>query len=242
MLSQLNDIYHAIIKNPQVESYQTILNHLKVSWQVGDEDLAKVPQKGAVVIVANHPFGGVEAMVLLSILRWIRPDVKVSANFLLKRIPNSDRTFIFADPYKTQESRERNIKTLQETFNWLNQDHMLVIFPACSVSRFQVSQGKITDPPWRPSIAGMIRRTKATVVPIYFDGMNTLFFGALGILHPRLRKFLLPREIMHQTGKTFNLKIDRPICYDDLLAQKLQSDLEIINYLRRRTYDLAHKK
>ncbi|NES87582.1 MAG: hypothetical protein F6K10_43170 [Moorea sp. SIO2B7] len=118
---------------------------------------------------------------------------------------------------------------------------MLVIFPACSVFRFQVSQGKIIDPPWRPSIAGMIRRTKATVVPVYFEGMNTLLFGILGILKPRLRMFLLPREIIHQTGKTFKLKIEQPISYENLFEQKLQSDVEIINYLRQRTYHLAHR-
>lgn len=241
LLSQLNETYHAIIKNPQVESYQTILEHLKVSWQVGDQDLAKIPRKGAVVIVANHPCGGIEGIILLSILRSIRPDVKANANFLLNRIPQSEEIFILTDPYKNQKSKERNTKTLQEISNWLGQGHMLVIFPACAVSRFGFIQGKVVDAPWRPSVARLIRATKSTVVPIYFDASNTLMYSMACFINPRLRIFLLPREIIKQSQKTLKVKVGKPIFDDDSLAQQFPRDLELIDYLRQCTYGLNHR-
>ena len=150
---------------PEGRFVERALEVLKIQLQVADRDLMRIPSSGPVVVIANHPYGAVEGLALTSILRGVRPDVKIMANFLLQRIPELRDFLIAVDPFDRDDSNRFNFKPLKESIQWLTNGGALVVFPAGAVSHLQVKQRRITDPPWNRVVARFVRKTGASVLP-----------------------------------------------------------------------------
>jgi putative hemolysin len=191
-------------------------------------------------VVANHPFGAIEGIILADILRSRRPDVKIMANHLLKCIPEMRELFIFVDPFGTRDALKDNVKPLKEAIRWVRNGAMLGLFPAGEVSHLRLPRTEITDPEWTNTIAGIIRKTGAAVIPVYFDGTNSAFFQMAGLVHRRLRTALLPRELLNKCNKDIQVYVGNPVSFERLST--LQTDREIMSYLRFRTYALRHRR
>ena len=169
-----------------------VLLGMDVRTIVSDEDRARIPKTGPVVVVANHPFGGIEGVVMLSILNSVRPDAKAMANYLLQLIPEMREMFIPVNPFGSPNAAKQNIKPLLETMKWLRDGHILGVFPSGEVSSIDIRSGCVRDPAWSPTIAGIALKTKATIVPMFFAGRNPALFQIAGLIHPRLRTVMLP--------------------------------------------------
>ncbi len=157
--------------------------------------------KGPVIVVANHPFGGIETVILASILRKMRVDVKFMANYLLNAVPEIRDLLITVNPFKGTTSVRDNIKPIRESIQWVQNNGMLVVFPAGAVSHFDLQKGTITDPDWSHSIARIIRKTGAPVLPMFFQGTNSAAFHMAGMVHPFLRTAMLPNELLNKGQK-----------------------------------------
>ncbi len=238
-LDQLNHVYHSAVSQFQNESFNdSMLHQHQVHYQVPDSDLERIPKNGRLIAVANHPFGGLEGLILASLLGRVRKDVKLMANFLLECMPEMKPISIFVDPFKNEKSKYRNLVPLKDCIAHLNQEGLLGVFPAGEVSSIQLKKARIEDPQWSPTIAHIARKTKSPVLPVYFEGSNSLFFHLAGFCHPRLRTALLPHEFMNKKGHTIHIRIGKPIPSDRILDFK--NDQDLTDYLRERTYFLAH--
>ena len=239
LFDQLNALYHQTLHLQDSRHFhEKLLEALRIRYEVSPEDLARIPPEGPVVVTSNHPFGAIEGIILASILRSVRSDVKVMANFLLGSIPELRDLFILVDPFARQTSTYANVRALRETLNWLKGGAMLAVFPAGEVSHIDLPSRKVTDPEWSDSIARIIRATGACALPVCFSGANGLAFQVLGLVHPRLRTALLPHEFLNKRDKTIPLRIGSPIPFNRLAA--FRTDRELMAYLRHRTYALAH--
>jgi len=128
-LREVDNIYSGACRlNPEKPFSDRILASMGVAYTYSETDLAGVPKTGPVVVVANHPFGGVEGIVLLSLLRRVRPDVRVMANYLLHAIPEMRDDFIFVDPFGSTGSARANLKPIKECMAWLKQGGLLIVF------------------------------------------------------------------------------------------------------------------
>lgn len=214
------------------------LRHMDVRPQVKPEDLENIPKKGPAVVVGNHPFGGIEGIIMADILLSCRPDVKVVANLLLNRIPQLRDLTIPVDPFNRSGSVRTNIGSMREALHWLKSGGMLLVFPAGEVSHLKMSPIEVADPAWSPTIGRLIRRTAAPVLPVFFRGHNGPGFQAAGLIHPRLRTVLLARQLMGMRGRTVPIDIGRLIPFRWL--QRYSGDAELMAYLRWRTYLLGH--
>jgi putative hemolysin len=238
LFDQLNALYYRILHVKDGRTFhEKLLQELGVHYEAPPGDLARIPTDGPVVVTANHPFGAIEGIILVTILRSVRPDVKVMANFLLGSIPELRDLFILVDPFARPTSTYANVRALREALTWLKRGRMLAVFPAGEVSHIDFPSRTVTDPEWNDSIARIIRATGATALPVYFDGSNGLAFQVLGLVHPRLRTALLPHEFLNKRDKTIGLRIGSPIAFNRLAAFK--TDHELMQYLRHRTYALA---
>ena len=213
------------------------LNELGISYDISEKDLAKIPKDGPAIIVANHPFGGIEGIVLINILEKRRKDFKILANFLLSRVHMLVHHFIFVDPFGAKSSTKKNTQPLRDAFDHLRKDGLLVTFPSGTVSHFQWRSRQVTDPMWNINIARIARRSKVPVIPLFFEGNNGLLFQIAGVLHPFLRTILLPRELINQMNKKLKLKVGNPIPASRLA--EFESDEDALSYLRLRTYILG---
>ncbi|HEY8241089.1 MAG TPA: lysophospholipid acyltransferase family protein, partial [Kiritimatiellia bacterium] len=197
------------------------------------------PKSGPAIVVANHPFGGIEGIILCAMLKSVRPDVKLMANYMLQRIPDMRDLFIFVDPFGGSGAKRINVKPMKESLQWLKDGGVLGIFPSGEVSHLHLSRGGISDPEWSETVAKLVRRTRVPVVPVYFEGTNSALFQVLGLMHPRVRTAMLPHEVMNKQRKTIDVRVGNPIPFERL--EPLDDDKALMNYLRVRTYNLRNR-
>ena len=213
------------------------LQLLDVSYQLNPNDRSRIPTSGPCILIANHPYGGIEGLAIIDLLHQIRPDFKIMANFILERIPQLQPWLISVDPFSKKSSAGKNLAPLRKSLNWLREGGMLVIFPAGEVSSRQAPGEDVTDPPWSSTLPRLARMSKAPVLPVFFSGENGRMFHWAGQIHPCLRTVLLPRMLLNKQGKTLNIKVG------NLLSKKkiaeFTSDQSLVEYLRLRTYALG---
>lgn len=237
-LSTFDSMYSQI--RGDIDFLQNVLDLLGVSVDVAEKDLENIPEKGAAVVVANHPYGGIEGVILLHVLRQVRPDVKVLANHLLGQIPEMREYIIEVDPFEGKGSAQKNIQGLKRALRWIRQGGLLVIFPAGEVSSIQLHKAVVTDPKWSSTAGRIIRIAKAPVIPAHFPGHNGPLFHMLGLIHPILRTMLLPREFLNKQKKSIELRFGKPVS-----ARKISSardDDSLTSLLRLRTYLLEKRR
>lgn len=213
------------------------LRAVGVGWRLDEADRARIPARGPAVVVANHPHGLLDGLVIGTALRSIRPDVKVLANHLLKDVPELRELLIFVDPFGADPTA--NMAAVKQALAWLRDGGLLAVFPAGEVSSLDLRRGTVADPAWSAVPARLARRVKAPVVPLFFEGGNSPLFQLAGLVHPRLRTALLPRELLWKRRATVVLRTGRAIAPEQL--DGFASDAEATEYLRARTYLLAER-
>ncbi|MDR3553885.1 MAG: GNAT family N-acetyltransferase [Syntrophobacteraceae bacterium] len=218
-----------------------MLKVLDVSFEFSESDRARIPGSGPLIAVANHPFGAVEGMILSSILTAARGEARIMANFLLGALGNGelDKVLLYVDPYDSKGATRQNVKPLREAIDWVRGGMALGIFPAGEVSRVHGSQLGVIDSQWSPTVARIIRKTEASVLPVYFEGRNSLIFCALGLIHPLLRSMMLPRENILKEPRRVRVHIGKPVSFRKLAGL---DDSSMMDYLRLRTYNLKNRK
>jgi putative hemolysin len=241
-LETINRLYAQSLSRYDRRNYfPTVLETLNIEYQVSDEDRAKIPAEGPVVVVANHPFGAIDGVILGDILTRARPDVRLLGNQLLAGIPEVRDWIIPVDAFGTGSAAvQHNIGPLKACVRWLRRRGVLATFPSGTVSHFQLRQGRVSDPPWSPNIAALVRRTGATVVPVFFEGRNSVTFQLAGLLHAGLRTALLPHELLKRSNSKVAVRIGRPISPEK--SGRFADDATLIEYLRFKTYMLKRRE
>ncbi len=217
--------------------FETFLERLGAHWTCPEDDLAHIPRKGGLVIVANHPFGMVEGPVMGALLAGVRKDVRFLANSLLGAIPGLEEFVIPVDPYGG--AAKGNWRFIRQSLQWLRKGGVLVTFPAGAVSSLQFPKMQVADPEWNEAIGGLLRISGAPALPMYFHGSNGPTFQIAGLVHPWVRTMLLPTELLNKKGVTIRVSAGRPIS-SATLAQ-LPGDRERVAYLRGRTHLLEQR-
>ena len=238
-MDQARELYQRVRSAPQGFRLEALLAEMKVKLDVQPADLERIPAKGPLVAVANHPFGVLDGAALAVLLSRVRPDVKILANSLLEGIPELHEHCIFVDPFRTPASTDKNVKPLKQALAWLRQGGALAVFPAGEVSQWNVRQAQVTDPVWNTVAARLVRKTGANALPVYFCGRNSVTFQLLGLINPRLRTLFLLQEFLQQREKDVQVRIGGAIPSE--LIANLDSDEEATEYLRLRTYLLSYR-
>ncbi|GLQ73389.1 lysophospholipid acyltransferase family protein [Vibrio penaeicida] len=208
------------------------LQALNIDYNVQQGSLNSIPEEGPVVIVANHPLGAIEGVILAALVRHRRPDVKVMANELLKQLPELSDLFIGVDVFESKSAIKTNLTAMRSAHQHLANGGALIIFPAGEVSTYQDAQ--LQDKTWSRSVAKLVKKSKATCVPIYIEGKNSSLFYLAGKIHPLLRTAMLGREMIGKRSSQIQLSIGEPILYSEM--KSLNSEQDLVHYLRLNTY------
>lgn len=215
------------------------LKALDIDYRASIRSSVPVPATGPLIVIANHPFGGLEGMVLLDYLRRFRPNVRLLANYILNRVPEMRSHIISVDPFELEGSKKRNIAPLRQALQWLTDDGILGIFPSGTVSHLDMSTRTVKDPAWHISVARLIQKSGASVLPIYFHGRNSAFFQMAGLINPLCRTALLPRELLNKRGRTISFEVGQVISKERL--GQCQSEEELLKYVRFCTQVLRYR-
>ncbi len=238
---KLNDIYNESLGGDESLSFpRRVLETMNVTWRIHAQEGSPFPKEGPVVVVSNHPFGGIEGILMLALLEQYRADAKVMANYMLSAMPALRDFFFFVDPFGGPDSKRANLKSMKACLKWLEDGHVLGVFPAGEVSSIDLKSGKVRDPEWSTTIARMVRRTGATVVPVFFGGNNGVLFNMAGLVHPRLRTLMLPKQFVNKKNREITVEMGQPIAPNEMADYA--DDEKLMGYLRLRTYNLGERE
>jgi putative hemolysin len=235
-INDVNELFAQAQDKQGIEFIDAILKGCGVEIEFDEKELRNIPKTGGFIAIANHPYGGIEGLVLLKVLLMARPDAKLMANFLLKKIPNLSDFFIAVNPFENIE-HSSSISGLKNTLELLANGTPVGIFPAGEVSTFKIEKQQVTDRMWHPVVGKIIARAQVPVVPIYFHGNNGLLFNLLSLIHPTLRTAKLPSELFNKQGHTIKLRIGKAINVAEY--PEYTNSTKLLNYLRARTYALG---
>jgi len=210
---------------------------LNIDYKLAHGSIENIPGTGATIVVSNHPYGAIDGMAMIDLLKTRRDDIKVMANGFLKRVPEISDVILSVNPYGHKEATKQNAAAMRECLRWLNKGGLIFMFPAGDVSSLKISKLSITDTEWDTKVIRLAKKTGAAVVPVHIEGKNSPSFYLAGAIHPKLRTLLLPRQIIKKRGSTINIRIGKTINANKLL--KLDSDQERSELLKSRTYLLA---
>lgn len=239
-IQKINRVYQASCGADNEDEFaMRVLQAIQVTYELPEKDLEDLRKlEGPVLVVANHPFGAIEALILIRLLSRIRPDYKILANYLLLKIPELKSRFLGINPFETSESVRDNLASTRASIRLLNEGGLLAVFPAGEVSARKLPGNLLKDKPWDPGIARIARNAGATVVPIFFEGGNSTFFHLVGMVSMRLRTLFLIREFMNPVQNKIRFKIGKPILPSRM--SEFETDESLIQYLQSKTYLIGY--
>jgi putative hemolysin len=232
-------LFRAHPQHPKVFAWFDAVAHaLKLQEDVDLPAEFEFPKQGPLIIVANHPFGIIDPIMLARWAAQFRPDLKVMTNSLMLAMKELEGHVIPVDPFGGDGAAKLNMAPMKEALRLLRGGGTLVIFPAGEVASYKPGRG-VDEPTWSTHVGSLVRRTQATVLPVYFPGSNSALFHAAGLIHPRLRTSLLLREFCNRANTPVPMCVGNPIPYSRL--KKFEDDESLTRYLRIHTFVLHQR-
>ena len=220
------------------EFANAFLKDLNLNYEVqGMEHLQSVLD-GPFITISNHPYGGLDGLILIDLFGHLREDYKVMVNKFLSKVKTLNDNFIYVVP-KTKSTKgisQENIEGMRKTLKHINEGHPLGIFPSGAVSDFRFKDFCVRDREWQQPAVELIRYLKVPVIPVRFFDQNTNWFYFLGLINWRLRTLRLPREILNKEGKTVRLGIGEIISVEE---QMRVPEADFAAMLRSSVYDIV---
>ncbi|OAQ40594.1 hypothetical protein A5893_06520 [Pedobacter psychrophilus] len=236
-INALNNMLSDAKELKGLEFVKFVFRYLNIKTEVDSTELKNIPKTGAFIIVANHPYGAVESLALLELLVTQRPDTLFMGNFLLKKIPHLADQIIAVNPFEKIKDSS-SITGLKTTLSKLKSGTPVAIFPAGEVSAFDFRTLKVIDRKWHQVVGKLIAKAGVPVLPVYFHGHNRFVFSLLRYVHPSLQTAMLPSELFNKKNKTLKISIGKLQGTDDLPITF--KDPQFLDFLRKKTYQLAH--
>lgn len=213
------------------------VSQLDLKIKINGNPLQNIPKKGSLLVVANHPFGQIDGLVLGYILEKIRPDFKIVAWDIMNEIDELKGSILPISFKNEYSSKKANLKTLQETIKTLKEGRAVAIFPSGEAAISDNYLGKAKEGKWQKFVSKLVLSTDTPVLPIYFHGQNSRMFQVIGNIGYYFKLSMFFNEINMMIGKDIYLTIGNTLSHSDYSAQKSNDDL--IDFLYRETEKLS---
>lgn len=200
--------------------------------------LDNIPARGPVIVIANHPYGILDGLVLGHILALARDDFRILANSVFQKSAELERVILPISFDEGKAALAQNIQTRKSALRFLSEGGAIGVFPGGTVSTAATPFGRPMDPCWRGFTARMIAKSEATVVPVFFDGQTSRLFQIASHLHSTLRLGLLIQEFRKRVNTPVRVVIGDPIARSDL-DKNAKDPRAMMDFLRQATYDLS---
>lgn len=182
----------------------------------GNEWPAKVAPDVPLVMIANHPFGISDGIVVLALAEQLNRPYRILIYDDVLRTPEIRPFGLPVDFSETREAIKTNLKTRAEARRLLKDGVTIIVFPAGGVATADHPFGKAEELPWKTFTARLIQQAEASVLPIYFEGQNSALFHFVSHYSLTLRLSLLMSEFRRRLGVTAKVHVGRVLPYDGL--------------------------
>jgi putative hemolysin len=195
--------------------------------------LERIPRKGRLIVVCNHPTGIADGIAVYDALKAIRPDLCFYANSDAHRVsPRLTEVLIPVEWVEAKRTRERTRLTLQLTKEALEAERCLVIFPSGRLAR-RGADGRLSDPPWAPTAISLARRHETSIAPIHVAGPWSGLFHLFDRFSPELRDITLFHELLNKEGGAFRLTAGPAIPPEALFGEAAEVVERLKGYVER---------
>ena len=202
--------------------------------------LEDIPRAGPLILVANHPFGILDGLMMGLILSKRRSDFRIIANDIFLNSDDLSPAILPISYDASKAALRLNIQTRKAAIEHLGEGGAIGIFPGGTVSTALKPSGIPLDPIWRSFTARMIAKSEASVVPLFFEGQTSRLFQIASHVHFNLRLGLLIHEFRKRIDQPVRVAIGKPIDRGALNTASKDSR-EMMDFLRRSTYELSSK-
>ncbi len=218
--------------------WESAVRKLDINVNYDNAALEGIPKTGALVVVANHPYGVLDGLIITQLMKRVRPDFKVLTNSVLCKAPEAADDLLPIDFAETPEALALNLATRKKSREILKNGGCIVVFPAGGVSTIPTWKDKVAqDTSWQPFTGRLIQESRATVVPFFFEGQNSRLFQWVSLFSPTLRLAMLLKEVADKIGSKVGLVIGAPILFSDL--DHIKDKDALVQHLRERTYAIG---
>lgn len=228
----------AIAKGFEETSPEKIMAKLaeKLCCHVTATGLGHIPTRGPALIVANHPTGIADGIVLQSLITRVRDDAYFFANRDILRVLPQMETMIAPVEWRLEKrSHAKTRATMQYVQDATQAGRLGVIFPSGRLAKRRGLQ--LHERPWMASAAMLARKFHLPVIPVHIQARNSALFYLLDVIHPTLRDITLFHETLNKERQPFAVTIGEPIS----AAAIPRSSTEGIAMLRNATLALGGK-
>lgn len=201
------------------------------------DQIARIPKEGPLVVVANHPHGLVDGLVMGELIGRVRTDYKILTRSLLTGIPEIEEHMLPVPFPHEDNARAQSLEMRNICMAHLSAGGVIILFPAGRVATTRGFFGPAVEPDWNPFTAKMVARSGATVLPIFFPGQNTRLYHVADKIAATLRQGLLLHEIYRALNKPQAPVIGHPIRPEDIRA-RADDPRGLLAWLRQTTLDL----
>jgi len=187
------------------------LDIMGIALETPEDEIARIPREGPLVIVANHPHGLVDGMVLAELIGRVRTDYKILTRSLLTGVAEIE-DFMIPVPFPHEDDAlDKNLEMRKRAMSHLAGGGCVVLFPSGVVASSRRMWGPAIEAEWNPFTAKMIFRSGATVLPVRFPGRNSRAYQIANRISPTLRQGLLLHEVCHALNRPQRPIVGNPV-------------------------------
>ena len=208
-----------------------------LSLEVVGGALGNIPKDKPLILIANHPYGILDGLMMGHILSTVRGDFRIMANSVFKKAEELNRVLLPISFDDNREAMAMNIATRKEALRYLGDGGAIGIFPGGTVSTAAKPFSRPMDPGWRGFTARMVAKSDAAVLPLYFDGHTSRLFQIASHLSNTLRLGLLIKEFKKRVDTPVRVVVGDPIGRD-VLDPMARDPKQMMEFLRKATYEL----
>ncbi|WP_300055631.1 lysophospholipid acyltransferase family protein [uncultured Roseobacter sp.] len=218
--------------------FDVMVERYGLSLEVVAGSLESIPKEGPLVLIANHPYGILDGLMMGHILAQTRGEFRILANSVFRKAQDLNRFILPISFDETKQALALNIATRKTALEYLSDGGAIGIFPGGTVSTAARPFSHPMDPGWRSFTARMIAKSRAQVLPIYFDGHTSRLFQIASHMHSTLRMGLLIKEFKKRVDTPVRIAVGQPIgrAALDPLAKDSKA---MMDFLRKATYELS---
>jgi putative hemolysin len=215
------------------------LDVMRIEIRTPLSQVQNIPAKGPVIIVANHPHGMVDGMVIAALISKVRHDYKILVRSILTGIDDMAASFLISVPFPHEEdAQQKGIAMRAAAMETLAANGVIALFPSGVVASSETMTGPAIEAEWNVFTAKMIRRSGATVVPLYFPGSNSRMYQMANRISPALRQGLLLHEIVAACKHPQAPIVGAPISPEEI-SERMADPRAGMAWLRQHTLDLG---
>jgi len=237
-LKRLYRIYETELRGT-VDFWDAAMRLMRLSVDYDPKKLEALPRTGPLMIVANHPFGLIDGLLIGHLANRVRQDFKVLTNSRLYPPDAEIRDYILPidfDP--TPTAQQTNLQSRAIARSHIKGGGCIIVFPAGGVATTpSFFARKAVDFEWKPFTARLVHDAKAPVVPIFFPGQNSRMFQLASHIGMTARMAYLLHEVANKIGGSFRATIGDVLPYAAM--QEMRDPRVLCRYLRDKTEALA---